>query len=194
MPSACNFNPAKKLMAASILIIIMTIFFRSFEERNYFIVIDAGSSGSRCHIYSYHTSWLLPDINQINSIKISPGISSLQNQNEIQLYLRNILDFAHDQVPDNIRSNTPLFLYATAGMRLLSPSEQMFIIDASCMFFQSSSKFYIPNCDNFKVISGKEEGIFGWLTLNYLKKALILKSNASQSETFGFLDMVRYYL
>jgi Golgi apyrase len=173
------------------LFLLITVFYNiKVDDSEFAVVVDAGSSGSRAHVFTYQKTSFLPDIRQIDSIKTHPGISSLEDVSEIKNYLLQILKFTTRTVPKSFRSRTPILFYATAGMRLLPANTQHQVMKAACDFFMENSDFYVPNCQNFRVISGLDEGIYGWLSLNYLKKTLS-KGSSQAAQTFGFLDMVR---
>jgi Golgi nucleoside diphosphatase len=98
------------------------------------------------------------------------------------------------KVPKEYRSAAPIVLFATAGMRLLQKDEQRSIIDKVCAEFKDSD-FLFKSCKGqVRVISGEEEGIFGWLAVNYMTKSFTgepvsTKNSIERSSTFGFLDM-----
>jgi Golgi apyrase len=187
-----HFSPRGRLLLVLFgLFVLITIFYNiKVDDSEFAVVVDAGSSGSRAHVFTYQKTSFLPDIRQIDSIKTHPGISSLKDVSEIKNYLLEILKFTTNTVPKSFQSRTPILFYATAGMRLLPENTQHQIMKAACDFFMENSEFYVPNCQHFRVISGLDEGIFGWLSVNYLKKTLSTGSSQS-AQTFGFLDMVR---
>ncbi|KAK7929810.1 hypothetical protein WMY93_006205 [Mugilogobius chulae] len=108
---------------------------------NYGVVVDCGSSGSRVFVYYWpphngnpHT---LLDIRQMRDkerkavvLKIKPGISTLaKTPTSASDYLQPLLSFAAAHVPKNKHKETPLYILCTAGMRLLSDSEQAAILE-----------------------------------------------------------------
>lgn len=72
----------------------------------------------------------------------------------------------------------PLYIYATAGMRVLSESDQTAIYDAIFSgYTQSDLHFYMTrdmlrtingNSLNLLLFPGEEEAIYGWITVNVL--------------------------
>lgn len=87
-------------------------------------------------------------------------------------------------IPPSEISTTPLFLYATAGMRLLPDKQRKDVLDATCRFFRTNYKFHLPDCsEHIQVISGEWEGIYGWVAINQLMGGF------ESGETLGFLDM-----
>lgn len=90
------------------------------EKHSCIAVIDAGSTGSRLHIYSYDTDDTNTPIHieEIWNKKIKPGFASIQpNSVTIDAYLTMLL-------ADAPIHNIPVYFYATAGMRLLPQSQQ----------------------------------------------------------------------
>jgi golgi apyrase len=79
-------------------------------------------------------------------------------------------------------------------MRLLSPDHQAAVLQATCQFLKFHSDFRIddpspagPCGSSVRIISGEEEGLFGWISVNYLMDGFG-PSNSDRS-TYGFLDM-----
>ncbi|KAL0563835.1 Golgi apyrase [Marasmius crinis-equi] len=181
--------------------------------RRFGIVIDAGSSGSRLQIYSWRDPRVvladqgglaantLPKVEKGTQdgegwvTKVEPGISSFADHPEdIPGYLRPLLAHARDRVPPSLQAETPLYLLATAGMRLLEPEQQASVLRETCNFFVRHSYFKIdqpsaagPCGSSVRIITGEEEGLFGWIAVNYLMDGF--SSSSASRTTYGFLDM-----
>lgn len=87
---------------------------------------------------------------------------------------------------------------ATAGMRFLSPEDQSSIISATCDYLTSSTPFNLQGkcSDHVQIISGVEEGLLGWIAINYLMDGFQFKPDGDElagsskgKSTYGFLDM-----
>jgi Golgi apyrase len=123
------------------------------------------------------------------------GISSFaDNLDDIPAYLAPLLDHARTHIPPSLHSETPLFLLATAGMRLLSPERQAAVLQTTCDFLRFHSDFRIdspssvgPCGSSVQIITGEEEGLFGWIAVNYLMDGF--GPSSSDRSTYGFLDM-----
>lgn len=123
------------------------------------------------------------------------GLSSFaENPEGVSAYLAPLLDHARSQVPPSLQSETPLFLLATAGMRLLTPTQQANVLRETCTFLKFHSNFRIddpspagPCGSSVRIITGEEEGLYGWIAVNYLMDGFA--STSSQPTTYGFLDM-----
>ncbi|KAJ3416236.1 Golgi apyrase [Chytridiales sp. JEL 0842] len=170
------------------------------SNRNYGIVIDAGSSGSRILVYSWKDISIqretgivqLPTIDKADRDgkewhkSIEPGLSSLaSNPLETGEYLKPLLDYALSTIPAHKIESTPIYLLATAGMRLIDATARDVILNEACRTVRRHYSFSTSGgCDrHFRVISGELEGIYGWLTANYLMDGF------AESQSLGFLDM-----
>ncbi|TFK30247.1 hypothetical protein FA15DRAFT_663630 [Coprinopsis marcescibilis] len=181
--------------------------------RHFGIVIDAGSSGSRLQIYSWQDprtikvekdsvlSTSLPKVvkgtkQEADWVKkVEPGISTLgDNPEDVGSYLRPLLNHALEHIPPSLHRETPIFLLATAGMRLLPPNKQAHILHETCIFLRTQSNFKLdrkspagPCGSSVRIITGEEEGLFGWIAVNYLMDGFT--GSNDQRTTYGFLDM-----
>jgi len=127
--------------------------------------------------------------------KIKPGISSFNSsiQKIGNHHLKHLLQLASAVVPKSQHSRTPIFLHSTGGMRLLPPTEQQQILDTICKYISQNSDFFIPECStHVNVIDGDVEGLYGWLSINYLIGALddpLNHQHGKNHTTYGLLDM-----
>lgn len=175
------------------------------NEDSYSIVIDAGSSGSRVMLYTWSkTRAGLPLIQKAGEsdhdwqLKKEPGLSSFSGTlSGIAPYLKTLLDFAMERIPQRQHSRASLHLFATAGLRLLPLESQTKLLQEACSFAKQNYPFKIAACsEHFQVITGEWEGIYGWLTVNYLKNGLgstakgAPRASLNHFNSFGFLDMV----
>lgn len=110
-------------------------------------------------------------------------------------YLEPLIQHARSQIPPSLESDTPLFLLATAGMRLLTPLQQARVLNAACAYLRTASAFRIepeskdgPCGSSVQIITGEEEGLFGWIAVNYLMDGFAGRSK-NEKTTYGFLDM-----
>ncbi|KAI6036020.1 nucleoside phosphatase family-domain-containing protein [Pisolithus microcarpus] len=173
--------------------------------RRFGVVIDAGSSGSRLQIYSWKDPGVvlaekgdivrntLPKVEKGVQVgedwitKVEPGLSSFADNPEgVASYLEPLIQHAQSQIPPSLESETPLFLLATAGMRLLSPVQQARVLNAVCQYLRSSSNFRIDD-ESKDGPCGLSEGLFGWIAVNYLMDGFT--GGKSEKTTYGFLDM-----
>ncbi|XP_060907023.1 ectonucleoside triphosphate diphosphohydrolase 3 isoform X1 [Labrus mixtus] len=141
----------------------------------YGIVIDSGSSRSNIYLYEWpgekenETGVVTEKLNcrvdgdGISEMKVDPekDAKSLESFNKC-------MDNVKQTIPAEKHKTTPLFLGATAGMRLLHEKDEQRSneILASLTEYLSSLPFAFQNAS---IISGQEEGLYGWVTVNYLK-------------------------
>ena len=62
---------------------------------------------------------------------------------------------------------TPLYILATAGMRLLEREKQEAVLSNLRRGIKENFSFYFPE-GHLEIISGKQEGIYQWLSINYV--------------------------
>lgn len=146
---------------------------------HYGIVIDCGSSGSRVYVYQWPTHSGNPkELLQIEQLtdarglpivkKITPGLSTFgDNPSAASEYLHPLLTYAANHIPEEKHSETLLYILATAGMRVLPESTQRRILDELQTSIPKDFKFVVAD-NHFEVITGKQEGVYGWISVNYI--------------------------
>lgn len=171
----------------------------NLPDWSYGIIIDSGSTGSRLFLFK----WRKESENKIVDMqpaldaegkpvvkKVYPGLSTFgDSPNGAADYIKPLLDYAVEYVPEAQRPSTPISLFATAGMRLLSPSAQEAVLNnlRTKLPLMTPMKV-IP--ENIKVIDGKWEGIYAWIAVNYmLGKFDANKSHNDRKATVGMVDM-----
>lgn len=127
---------------------------------------------------------------------MTAGLSSLaDNPQGTDDYLRPLFDHAAAIIPASQLADTPVYVLATAGLRLLSESQSAAILQAACSYIRNGTPFTIKSCEEqVRIISGEEEGVYGWVAVNYLldgfdAHGLADKGTTRHSSTYGFLDM-----
>ncbi|KAF4971944.1 hypothetical protein FZEAL_9714 [Fusarium zealandicum] len=177
------------------------------KSSQYGVILDAGSSGTRVYVYKWknHAAAskgasaaelkVLPKIKLKENKKIHPGVSTFAEK-AAQIgpdHLQGLIDIALDEVPHDKVSETPIYLMATAGMRLLPKHQQTALLQSMCTYLQATTKFILPDCDaHIQVISGETEGLYGWIAANYLLGGFDHPEehdHGKNHHTYGFLDM-----
>ncbi|MBN3272493.1 ENTP2 diphosphohydrolase, partial [Polyodon spathula] len=137
----------------------------------YGIVLDAGSSHTAMYIYKWpankeNDTGIVSEHSQCKVKGV--GISSYaSNPPGAGQSLVECLDQAVQDVPKARHAQTPIYLGATAGMRLLnqtSPSDSDLVLSTVA----STIRSYPFDFRGAKILTGQEEGVFGWVTVNYL--------------------------
>lgn len=107
--------------------------------------------------------------------------------------MKKLFEHALDIVPEHAVEDTPIFLFATAGMRLLPESQRKALLRQICSYARSETKFLISDCDShIQVIPGEIEGLYGWIAANYLLGGFDPteeQAHRKDHPTYGFLDM-----
>ena len=108
-------------------------------------------------------------------------------------HLESLLRHALDIVPTYDVPKTPVFLLATAGVRLLPDQQRSALLAQICSYIQSTTQFLLPDCQlHVQVIPGETEALYGWVAANYLLGAFDephLHDHGHGHHTYGFLDM-----
>lgn len=180
------------------------------KHSQYGVILDAGSSGTRVYVYKWKNPsraskkasaeelHRLPKLKLEKSKKIHPGVSTF-GENVAAVgpdHLRELIETAMDEIPEEKIADTPIFLLATAGVRFLPKLQQTALLEGICSWLQDNTKFALPDCNaHIQVIPGETEGLYGWIAANYLlggfDHPLAEQQDSEQGHhhTYGFLDM-----
>ncbi|KAH9812844.1 nucleoside phosphatase GDA1/CD39 [Melampsora americana] len=149
------------------------------SNEQFALMIDAGSTGSRIHVYRF--SRCLPNSDQSDSlprlideefIKTQPGLSAFHHSpQKAAQSLKILLDSAMKSVPEKDRSCTPISLKATAGLRLLGETQSSAIIKEVERYLREEWPFSVAK-DAVSIMDGSAEGVYAWVTINYLLKRI----------------------
>ncbi|OLL24167.1 putative guanosine-diphosphatase [Neolecta irregularis DAH-3] len=151
----------------------------------YVLIVDAGSSGSRIHIYKFNHCKESPELESEIFDSTTPGLSSYAKDPEAAAKsLDELLDVAAKNVPEELHACTPIAVKATAGLRLLGDKESQAIIDAVQCRLEKSCPFALVKDNGVEVLDGKSEGVYGWITVNYLRDSLAVNASDITAATF----------
>lgn len=111
------------------------------REKHWAVVMDAGSSGTRAHVYTYtlpnetpsvyNERWSggnrdtskgasLPVFGEEETLKLRPGLSTYATNPAGSITeIEGLIDFVREHVPEEKRPTTPIILSATAGLRMV---------------------------------------------------------------------------
>uniref|UniRef100_A0A5S6QU58 Uncharacterized protein n=1 Tax=Trichuris muris TaxID=70415 RepID=A0A5S6QU58_TRIMR len=146
---------------------------------HYAIVVDAGSSGSRLYLYRCdYDRQTVKSILRVSPLlgrdgepivkKKNPGLSSFAKDPEKAVaYMKGLIDGSLDYIPKESVKQTSLFVLATAGMRLLPVEQSTKVIKALQRALPTLYDFIVSET-NIEVITGKWEGIYAWVSINYV--------------------------
>ncbi|XP_039597697.1 ectonucleoside triphosphate diphosphohydrolase 5 isoform X1 [Polypterus senegalus] len=152
----------------------------------YGIMFDAGSTGTRIHVYTFiqKSSAKIPSLNNEIFKSVKPGLSAYADNPAMGgETVRALLETAKETVPPRYWSKTPVVLKATAGLRLLPEYKAEALLQEVQGVFDESP-FYVPN-DSVSIMNGTNEGILAWITVNFLTGNFYGKN----FKTYGTLDL-----
>ncbi|KAM9841715.1 ectonucleoside triphosphate diphosphohydrolase 2 [Aulostomus maculatus] len=178
----CSAQPAVPIalllfgLVAVLLLTVPTEDLREAPGVMYGIVLDAGSSHTALYVYKWPADKQNGTgvVTQHSECHVKGGgISSYAGQRGAAgQSLEACLDQAVKDIPKERHRVTPVYLGATAGMRLLhisSPAQSTRILQEVGRKIQS----YPFNYQGAAILSGQEEGAYGWVTVNYLLENFI---------------------
>ncbi|KAL1496512.1 hypothetical protein AB1Y20_016466 [Prymnesium parvum] len=162
-------------------------------DEQWAVVFDAGSTGTRVHVYS----WPPPRAGELaavravpgGNLKVKPGVSTFDGQPEAAgASVAKLVRLAASLVPAEAQRSAAVMLKATAGMRLLPKRRAQRLYDALYAAVVEQSGF-APKREQFGTLSGEDEGVFGWLAVNFLLSTDKSRKSPPQFGTVGALDL-----
>lgn len=181
------------------------------SKLKYATVLDAGSSATRVYVYSWDASQgdenlkvtkVYPDEEALAKekngsvvLERTPGFAKMTPE-KTESYLILLLEGAHSFLrvinSSSQESSVPVYLLATGGMRLLSETSQLPLLQKAHQVLSDAQKFPLFDAgtreENVRVISGRTEGVLGWVALNYgdeRKQGLFEVGGASVQIAYG---------
>ncbi|KAL2321800.1 hypothetical protein Fmac_026179 [Flemingia macrophylla] len=178
----------------------------------YTVVVDCGSTGTRVNVYEWmvglglglgglskgnlpvllHSypdnatkSSLWKNSCQYHCMQTEPGLHNFVNDSlGVRQALEPLIVWAEHVVPPKMRSDTPVFVLATAGLRRLPPEDSDRVLaDVEAVVKDHSLMF---NKSWIRVLSGREEAYYGWVALNYKMGTFVTHPG---SPTLGLVDL-----
>ena len=149
------------------------------------MIIDAGSGGSRMHVYAWEPrefdSAPIPLTTPLTynrwTNRMVPGLSDFgPRPGDVHQQLEPLIAFAKEVLKgQEDRFHTfPIFLKATAGMRELPLAQSDAVMFEVRKYLGDTTKnpFFFRDPEHARILSGEEEGAYGWIAINYLKGVL----------------------
>ncbi|EEC11322.1 adenosine diphosphatase, putative [Ixodes scapularis] len=144
------------------------------------VVVDAGSSHTEATLYRWQGAKYLGTGRavQVDHAESDGGISTMEPRRTAEDLARAVSGLL-----GGIRA--PVYLGATAGMRVLNLTQPA-QADAILMAAECALKPY--GLRRAVILSGHDEGVFAWLSTNYLVE-VIPQDSGHTEDTFGALDL-----
>ncbi|XP_076141435.1 ectonucleoside triphosphate diphosphohydrolase 6 [Alosa pseudoharengus] len=155
------------------------------EDFLYGIMFDAGSTGTRIHVFKF----LLqpnesPKLAHETFKAIKPGLSAYADDpDKCADGILQLLESAKDNVPVLQWKSTPLVLKATAGLRLLPGEKANHLLTKVKEIFGTSP--FLTREESVSIMDGTDEGVSAWITINFLLGGL----HTAATPTVGMLDL-----
>ncbi|KAK4226891.1 putative guanosine-diphosphatase [Podospora fimiseda] len=144
----------------------------------YVSMIDAGSTGSRIHVYKFNNCGPAPELEDEVLFKMtkkiegqSSGLSAFKDDPEAAAKSLDILlDAAMEVIPGRLKPCSPIAVKATAGLRLIGKEKSDKILEAVRLRIQTNYPFPLVSRENngVAIMDGSDEGVYAWITTNYL--------------------------
>jgi apyrase len=144
------------------------------EDLDYGIVVDAGSSGSRVHVFRWprqSPETELMSIETVHQQKFKPSLDELEDDEAgLKKNVQSMVEAAKTKVPAESQCRTSIYFFATAGMRLVKEDKanKLFALVDDWLSGKSFSPFRYDQGFGARILSGEEEGAFMWITVNSL--------------------------
>lgn len=154
--------------------------------------MDAGSIGSRIHIYEFETLQgdATPKLLSETFELMRPGLSHyVDNPMHAADSIDQLLQLALRKVPSHLHSKTPITLKATAGLRLLGQEASKNILDQVQTHIADKYPFKLPLEGGVSILDGKDEAVYAWITTNFLLGNLNGSNVLKEKPTAAIFDL-----
>lgn len=164
------------------------------DHFSYVAIIDAGSTGSRIHVYRFSNNTNTP-VDLVNqeaalipmlideSFELTrPGLSHKPFIHNFTLGAQSLdplIQVALSVVPKHLQSSTPLSVKATAGLRLIGENQSIHYLKFIKTYLENNYPFKV---EDVEIMNGKDEAVYAWLTTNYLLGKLGNQNFFNESE------------
>lgn len=139
----------------------------------YVLMIDAGSSGTRIHVYKFNNCGAVPELENPEAFLMVKGnsLSDFGKKDDWEGAAHSLDQFmklAMKTVPKHLQGCSPVAVKATAGLRLLGAEKSEKVLSAIRTHLENNYPFPLVKKDGVIVMEGKDEGVYAWITTNYL--------------------------
>jgi len=139
---------------------------------HYAAVIDAGSTGSRLHVFTFARGRFGGDETLRGEAfhAVEPGLKSYGvDADAAAASVDELISKARAIVPRSERANTPFSVRATAGLRLMPEGREAADAIMTAVRDRIASAGFHARSESFvSVMDGSDEGAHGWVSVNYL--------------------------
>jgi apyrase len=157
-------------------------------SKRFSIVLDAGSTGSRVHVFTFQTDYFGRErLHSEYFHAIEPGLKSYgSSADAASASLDELISRAKSVVPELARSATPFSVRATAGLRLMPEGQGAADAIMDSVRAKIARAGFHPQSETFvSIMDGVDEGAHGWVATNYLLERL----GKSPESTVAVIDL-----
>ncbi|KAL7945533.1 GDA1/CD39 family domain-containing protein [Trichoderma barbatum] len=158
----------------------------------YVLMIDAGSTGSRIHVYKFNNCGPIPELEKEEfkmTEKSVGGLSAFKNDPVAAAKsLDPLMAVAMEHVPDLLKKCSPVAVKATAGLRLIGKELADAILVEVRRHLEQDYPFPVVSAEQngVAIMDGSDEGVYAWITTNYLLGKI---GGPDKSETAAVFDL-----
>ncbi|KAL6902531.1 GDA1/CD39 family domain-containing protein [Trichoderma evansii] len=158
----------------------------------YVLMIDAGSTGSRIHVYKFNNCGPIPELEKEEfkmTEKSVGGLSAFKNDPVgAAKSLDALMAVAMEHVPDALKKCSPVAVKATAGLRLIGKELADAILTEVRRHLEEDYPFPVVSAEQngVAIMDGSDEGVYAWITTNYLLGKI---GGPDKSETAAVFDL-----
>ena len=160
----------------------------------YALMIDAGSTGSRIHVYRFNNCGPTPELeNEVFKMtekrEGGSGLSSYKGDAKgAAMSLDPLMEAALEAVPPEYQSCSPIAVKATAGLRMLGKEMSDNILEAVRDRLETVYPFPVVTREQggVEIMDGMDEGVYAWITTNYLLGNI---GSTEQNPTAAIFDL-----
>ncbi|KAL7974592.1 GDA1/CD39 family domain-containing protein [Trichoderma sp. SZMC 28014] len=158
----------------------------------YVLMIDAGSTGSRIHVYKFNNCGPIPELEKEEfkmTEKSVGGLSAFKNDPVAAAKsLDALMAVAMEHVPDALKKCSPVAVKATAGLRLIGKELSDAILVEVRRHLEEDYPFPVVSAEQngVAIMDGSDEGVYAWITTNYLLGKI---GGPDKSETAAVFDL-----
>lgn len=166
-------------------VLFIFLFINTAFASQYAVIVDAGSTGSKLHLFQYDSDTNIPIIMDIFTKKNSIPLASFSSNPSIAgESLQPLLDGAVNQLQEKKTAfPVTISVLGTAGMRLLSLDDQTAIYQNVKDYIEKNYSQVFLDVD-IETLPGQMEALYDWFDVNYLAKNFQNNTNS-----VGTLDM-----
>lgn len=155
-------------------------------------MIDAGSTGSRIHVYKFNNCGPTPELEKEEFKMTEKSVGGLSKYKDDPLAAAKTLDdlmaVAMQTVPDKLKGCSPVAVKATAGLRMIGTEASEKILEAVRSHLETKYPFPVVSKEEngVAIMDGSDEGVYAWITTNYLLGKI---GGPDQSPTAAIFDL-----